>query len=226
MSEAAPAPPSPQTGPKRVRIWDWPTRAFHWLLVLLIAAMWWTGDTDVELHVTLGIVTTGLLLFRLIWGLIGSSTARFSNFLKGPRGVISYLNGSAGHALGHNPLGGWSVALMLAVLTVQVALGLFSEDDDGLAWGPLSTWLDGDTAEWVTEWHQWLFNPILALIALHVAAVLYYAVVSRRNLVGPMITGSGSASDGVEPMGGAPAWRLAVALAIAAGTAFWLWSRI
>jgi cytochrome b len=124
------------------------------------------------------------LLFRLLWGIFGSSTARFSNFLKGPRGVLSYLNGRSAHALGHNPLGGWSVAAMLAVLTAQVGLGLFSEDNDGLAWGPLSELLESDTVEWVTELHEWLFNVVLALIALHVVAIIVYAV-KRRNLVGP-----------------------------------------
>ncbi len=220
--------PEADTAPRaRVRIWDWPTRAFHWLLVALIGALWWTAENDeVELHVTLGIVTAGLLLFRLVWGVIGSSTARFSNFLKGPRGVVSYLNGRAAHAIGHNPLGGWSVAAMLALLSAQVGLGLFAEDEDGLAWGPLSPLLDGDTVEWVTELHEWLFNLILALIALHVAAIVFYAIAQRRNLIGPMITGNGDAPNGVEPMRGAPAWRLLVAAVIAGAAALWLWSRL
>jgi cytochrome b len=225
VSEAAPAPPTPPPL-QRIRIWDWPTRAFHWLLVLLIAGLWWTAEYDrLELHVTLGVVTAGLLLFRLLWGIFGSSTARFSNFLKGPRGVLSYLNGRSAHALGHNPLGGWSVAAMLAVLTAQVGLGLFSEDNDGLAWGPLSELLESDTVEWVTELHEWLFNVVLALIALHVVAIIVYAV-KRRNLVSPMLTGRGTAPQGTAPMQPAPAWRLLLALLLSAGTSFWLWGRL
>ncbi len=225
MNGAAAEPPS-QPPMQRVRVWDWPTRAFHWLLVLLLPALWWTAENDrIELHVTLGVATAGLLLFRLLWGILGSSTARFSNFLKGPRGVLSYLNGRSAHALGHNPLGGWSVAAMLAVLTAQVSLGLFAEDDDALAAGPLSIWIEPDTAEWVTELHEWLFNPILALIALHVAAILVYAV-KRRNLVGPMLTGSGAAPQGTAPMQPAPAWRLLLALLLSAGVTWWLWSRL
>jgi len=225
VSEAASAPPS-QPPVEKVRVWDWPTRAFHWLLVLLIAALWWTAEYDwVELHVTLGVVTAGLLLFRLLWGLFGSSTARFSNFLKGPRGVLSYLNGNAAHALGHNPIGGWSVAAMLAVLTVQTTLGLFAEDNDALAAGPLSLWVEPDTAEWLTEWHEWLFYPILGLIALHVTAIIVYAV-KRRNLVGPMLTGRGTAPQGTAAMQPAPTWRLLLALLISAGAALWLWSRL
>jgi cytochrome b len=220
VSEAAPAA-------ERVRIWDWPTRAFHWLLVLLIPALWWTAQNDrMALHATLGVTMAGLILFRLIWGLIGSSTARFANFLKGPRGIVSYLNGRAAHALGHNPIGGWSVAAMLALLSAQVGLGLFASDEDGEVIGPLSLWLKEDSVEWVTETHEWLFYVLLALTALHVAAILFYALGKRRNLVGPMLTGSGSAPAGAAPMRSAPAWRIALALLISIGAALWLWSRL
>jgi cytochrome b len=210
-----------------VRIWDWPTRIFHWLLVLLIPAMWWTAENDrTELHVTLGLVMLALLLFRLIWGFIGSSTARFANFLKGPRGIMSYLNGHAAQAVGHNPLGGWSVFGMLALLCLQIGLGLFAGDEDGLVMGPLSLWLDGDTVEWVTDAHEFVFNLLLALIALHVATILYYAVVQRKNLVGPMLTGSGRAPDGTAPMRPAPAWRVLVGLIVAGAVALWLWTQL
>lgn len=211
----------------RVRIWDFPTRAFHWLLVLLVPAMWWTARNDAEeLHVTLGLTIFALVLFRLIWGLFGSSTARFANFLGGPRRVIRYLDGRAARPIRHNPLGGWSVIAMLIVLTAQVSLGLFASDDDGEVFGPLSLWLDEDLVERITELHETMFNVLLVLISLHIAAILYYAAVQRRNLVRPMLTGSGDAPEGVEPMRGAPAWRLLVALAISAGAAFWLWLQL
>lgn len=220
-------PAAPATPPARVRIWDAPTRIFHWLLVLLIPAMWWTAENDeVELHITLGLLTFALVLFRLLWGFLGSSTARFGNFLKGPRGVMSYLNGSAANSLGHNPLGGWSVAGMLAVLTAQVTLGLFAEDDDGVAWGPLSPLLDGDTVEWLTEWHHWLFNLLLALIVLHLVAILYHGLVQRKNLVGPMLTGRGIAPEDAKPLAPAPVFRLVFALLLSAAAALWLWSRL
>lgn len=232
MSDAAPPPPPPSPPPPAtpprspVRIWDWPTRAFHWLLVALIPALWWTAKNDrTDLHVKLGLVMLGLLLFRLVWGAIGSSTARFANFLKGPRGIASYLNGRAVPVLGHNPLGGWSVFAMIALLCLQVGLGLFAEDEDGVM-GPLSLWLDGDTVEWVTELHETMFNLLLALIVLHIAAILFYALVKRQNLVGPMLTGRGEAPEGTAPMTPAPAWRLVLALLIAAAVAVWLWSRL
>ena len=211
---------------ERVSIWDGPTRIFHWLLVLLIPLMWWTATTDqIGLHVTLGLLMVALLVFRLVWGVIGSSTARFSNFLKGPRGVMSYLNGNAAGAVGHNPMGGWSVAVMLIVLLVQVGLGLFAEDNDGLAAGPLSGWLSIDTVEWVTELHEFMFNVLLVVIALHVAAIIFYAF-RRRNLVGPMITGRGVAPAGADPMRKASAIRFAIALVLSAGVALWLWSKL
>lgn len=216
------APPRP-----RVRVWDWPTRAFHWLLVLLIPALWWTAENDrMALHIILGLVAVALVLFRLVWGLIGSSTARFANFLKGPRRVVSYLNGSAAQAIGHNPLGGWSVAAMLLLLGAQVGLGLFASDEDGLYAGPLADFVSLDTSETLTERHEQMFNILLAAIALHIAAILYYALVPRRNLIGPMLTGRGEAVDGIEEMRGAPAWRLLVALGVSIGAALWLWSRL
>jgi cytochrome b len=221
MSHAGIAP----TG--RVRIWDWPTRAFHWAIVLLIPAMWWTAENDrIALHMQLGLVMLALVLFRIIWGLIGSSTARFGNFLKSPRGVVSYLNGRAAQAIGHNPLGGLSVAAMLLVLAMQVGLGLFASNEDGDLFGPLALMVSGDTSETLTDRHETMFNILLALIALHIAAILFYALVRRRNLIGAMLTGRGNAPEGVKEMRGAPIWRLAIAVAISMGTAAWLWTRL
>ncbi len=209
----------------RVRIWDGPTRIFHWAIVLLIPAMWWTAENEqTALHVTLGLVMVALIAFRLIWGLIGSSTARFASFLKGPRRVRSHLRGDGVRAIGHSPLGGWSVAAMLLVLVIQVGLGLFAEDDDGLVAGPLSSLVSVETAETLTEQHEFMFNVLLALIALHIAAVLYYALVKRRNLVGPMISGSGVMPAGTESIRKVSVLRIAFALAVSVGIALYLWS--
>lgn len=207
----------------RVRIWDWPTRLFHWLLVVLIPLQWWTARQDMmEQHMLLGTVVLGLILFRLLWGLFGSSTARFGNFVKGPRAMVSYLSGRAAHVLGHNPLGGWSVMAMLGLLSLQVGLGLIASDEDGLNSGPLSHLVDAERAEAAAEWHEWTFNLLLALIALHVAAILFYALFRRRNLIGAMLTGAGSAEEGVASMQPAPVWRLLLAAAVAAAAAWWI----
>lgn len=227
MSDLGAAEPAPPQRRPSVRIWDWPTRAFHWLLVLFIPAMWWTAENDLaDVHVLLGIGVFALVLFRLLWGLMGSSTARFASFIRGPRGVISYLSGRAAKVIGHNPLGGLSVAAMLAVLAAQVGLGLFASDDDGEVFGPLSLWIDEDSVERVTELHDDLFNVLLVLIGLHIAAIVYYALVQRKNLVGPMLTGRGDAPDGLEEMRGAPAWRLLLALAVSLAAAAWLYTQL
>lgn len=209
----------------RVRIWDAPTRLFHWAIVVLVALQWWTAEEEeLELHITLGLVTLGLILFRLIWGLIGSSTARFATFVKGPRAVIAYLRGRAGYVLGHNPLGALSVIGLLGVLVAQIGLGLFASDEDGLYGGPFAHLIDPDLSEEAAELHEDLFDVLLVLIGLHVAAILYYALVKRDNLVGPMITGRRDVPEGVEGMSAASAWRLVVAALLAAALAWWVGS--
>jgi cytochrome b len=209
----------------RVRIWDWPTRLFHWLLVVLIPLQWWTAEQDMmEQHMLFGTIVLGLLLFRLMWGIFGSSTARFSHFVKGPRAVVSYLSGRAAHVLGHNPLGGWSVVAMLGLLSLQVCLGLVASDEDGLNSGPLSHLVDAERAESAAEWHHELFDVLLVLIGLHVAAILFYALFRRRNLIGPMLVGSGEALGEAVSMQAVPLWRFLIAALVAAGGALWIYN--
>ena len=207
----------------RVKVWDAPTRLFHWSLVALIPLSWWTAEEErLDLHVPLGLTMLGLLMFRLLWGLFGSSTARFAGFVRGPRAAFDYLRGRAAPAIGHNPLGALSVVAMLAALAVQVGLGLFASDEDGLASGPLAHLVDDETSEEMTELHEANFDILLVLIGLHLAAILFYAVVKRCDLVTPMITGSDEAPEGAAPMRRAPAWRFALAAAAAAAAALWV----
>jgi cytochrome b len=178
-------------GAVRIALWDLPTRIVHWSLVILIPFSWWSAENhDLERHRWSGYAILGLLVFRLIWGVVGSSTARFANFVRGPRAVIAHVRGTGERQLGHNPLGGWSVMAMLALLTIQVGLGLFASDDDGLETGPLNHLVTYATAETITELHELLFNLLAALIALHVATVLFYLFVRRDNLIAPMLRGS------------------------------------
>lgn len=207
----------------RTRIWDAPTRLFHWAIVILVALLWWTAEEEMlDLHITLGLVTLGLILFRLIWGLVGSSTARFASFIKGPRAILAYLRGRGGYVLGHNPLGALSVVALLGVLAGEVGLGLFASDEDGLYGGPFSHLIDPDLSENMTELHEDLFDVLLVLIALHVAAILYYALVERDNLVAPMISGRREVPDGVEGMRAAPASRFVIAALSAGALAWWV----
>jgi cytochrome b len=214
--------PTSGAGKARVRIWDGPTRLSHGLIVILVAALWWTGETDqLDLHRDAGSILLGVVLFRLIWGFVGASTARFSDFMRGPRAIASYVDdlirGRTDRAvIGHNPLGGWSVAAMLALLAAELALGLFTVDVDGAQPGPLAKFISFDQGRAVAQWHQWVFNGLLALIALHLAAVVFYAVIKRDNLVGPMLTGARRHGADVAPMTPAPLWRLAVAVVTAA----------
>ncbi len=207
----------------RVAIWDLPTRIFHWLVVILIPAQWWTAEEEMmEIHILLGQTMLGLILFRLLWGLLGSSTARFSGFVRGPRTILAYLGGRVKAGIGHNPIGALSVLAMLGALALQVTMGLFASDEDGLYSGPLSHFVSYDTAEEIGEIHHEFFNVILGLIGLHLAAILFYLVVKRDNLIAPMITGGRDAAAGTEPMVAAPAWRFMLAAGSAAALTLWI----
>jgi cytochrome b len=206
----------------RTAIWDWPVRLCHWLFVLLIPLAWWTAEEHMfDWHLRIGILMLALLVFRIIWGFVGSSTARFANFLRGPSAALSYMRGQWPEKLGHNPIGGWSAGALLVLMVVQVGLGLFATDEDGLASGPLNAWVSFDTGEQIKDLHEANFNILLAFIALHVAAIIFYAVVKRTNLVLPMITGW-MAKAGGESMRAAPRGHAALAAAAALAFAYWI----
>jgi cytochrome b len=173
------------------RIWDFPIRIFHWSLVVLLGLSWWSAETfRMDWHRYFGFAIGGLIVFRLLWGFIGTQTARFSQFLKGPRAVWRYLRGRTGSAPpGHNPLGGWSVMALLLALTVQVISGLFSVDIDGIESGPLSSMLTFDQGRIAATVHGLSFTVLKMLVILHVAAILFYLLVKKRNLIRAMIVG-------------------------------------
>lgn len=187
---SAPTPP-PSV---KVRVWDLPIRAFHWLLVLGIIAMWYTAEVsdsinNLDWHMDIGFAMIGLLVFRILWGFFGSDTARFSHFVKHPRHIRNYLKApSKGVFLGHNPLGALSVIAMLLSLLVQVGTGLFSHDELYTS-APLSQYVPDKTSALLTEIHHINFNILLALIGLHLAAVVFYHFKKRDPLVRAMITG-------------------------------------
>lgn len=213
----------------RVKLWDVPIRIIHWSLVLLLPALWWTWKNgDIGTHKLLGYVLLGLLVFRIFWGFAGSETARFSGFVKGPRAVAAYLRGLVSKegepVVGHNPVGGWSVIALLLLLSAQVIVGLFTQDVDGIESGPLTYLVSYDRADAARWWHDKLFDVLLALVAVHVAAILFYLVVKRDNLVGPMVTGSRKwpASSSLPSPGQAPWWRILVGAALGGGLAWWV----
>ncbi len=209
----------------RARIWDIPTRVVHWAFVAVIPVMWWTAENhEMAWHRRAGYLMLALLLFRLLLGFFGSSTARFSNFLRSPGDVIRYARGDGAvhRRLGHNPLGGWSVAVMLFLLTAQIGLGLFATDVDGLESGPMATHLSFDMARDLADIHGLLFNLLLATIALHVGAVVFYLVGKRRNLIGPMLHGRAHPEAEGEPMTPAALWRSVLAGALAVLATYWI----
>ena len=204
------------------KLWDFPVRLVHWGLAVLLPSLWWTWRSgDLALHQKLGLVALGLLLFRILWGIFGSSTARFTHFVKGPREIAAYLRGRSASSVGHNPLGALSVIGLLGLMIVEVGFGLIAQDVDGEESGPLAQYVSYETADWARGWHALLFNMIVALVAAHVLAILFYLIVKRDNLVGPMVTGRKAYKSGVSEPWMAPAWRMVAAAVVAAGAAWW-----
>ena len=177
-----------------IRVWDLPTRLFHWILVALIIAQWWTAEqsSTMDYHVWGGYAVLTLVLFRLIWGFVGSETVLFSNFVRGPGAALLYakalMRGETPHYLGHNPMGGWSILALLILLLIQAGTGLFANDDIMIE-GPLYAWVSKDTSDWLTTLHRFNFNLLLAMIAVHLSAVFFYLLVKRENLIHPMLSG-------------------------------------
>lgn len=210
------------------RLWDLPVRVVHWSFVILLPALWWAAEikSDIELHKTLGYIMLGLLVFRILWGFVGSSTARFGRFVRGPRGVVSYLRGlrseNAEPIVGHNPIGGWSVIALLLLLTVQLLAGLFAQDVDGIESGPLSYLVSYETADAARAVHQQVFNILLGLIVLHLGAIIFYRLVHRNDLVLPMVTGRKHFATAVPEPTFASGWRVLVCAAVAIALAWWV----
>lgn len=211
------------------KVWDAPVRLVHWLLVFLVAFSWWTAEEgEMQWHYWSGLTIVGLLVFRIYWGFAGPETARFSRFVKGPGAVIGYagklFKPDYRAAFGHNPLGALSVLAILLALVTQVGLGLFASDTDGLESGPLSPYVSYELSQDAGDLHEDAFNILLILIGLHIAAIIFYVVVKRINLIGPMITGSRKAANVEGPASGiapVPIWRFLLGVAIA-GATVWL----
>ena len=205
-------------------VWDLPIRLSHWLLTGLIAFSWWSVKFHhTDWHIWSGIAILTLLVFRLLWGFFGSSTARFTNFVRGPRAVWAYLRDAASWRIaGHTPLGALSVVAMLGAAAVQVGLGLIATDEDGLNEGPLAHLVSLDTSETARDIHEYWFYVVLALIVMHIGAILYYRFMLGTKLTRPMITGRDDLDPGVEPMRPARWWVVVLCLAVAFAVARWV----
>jgi cytochrome b len=175
---------------QRIKVWDLPIRLFHWLLAILITAAIVTGKLGggaIEWHGRIGLALIGLIAFRIIWGFVGSTHARFVSFFPTPSALRAYLHGQW-HGVGHNPLGAFSVFGLLGLIGLQLSTGLLSNDDIAFN-GPLASLVSkawSDRLSWI---HHLAVNPLIALIALHLAAILFYTHVKKDNLIKPMLTG-------------------------------------
>lgn len=213
-------------------VWDWPLRAFHWLLALTLAFSWLTAELGVEYtqwHMRSGYCVIGLLTFRLLWGVLGNRYARFSAWWPRPAAVAAYLPTlrlrDTRRSLGHNPMGALSVWLLLALTLVQALTGLFV-DDDILYVGLYQPAVSAALSERLTNLHHANFDWLLAAVALHLAAIAFYLLFKRQNLIGTMITGrlpqpaqdvSEPASAGATPVSW---WRVVLAVGLA-GAIVW-----
>lgn len=213
---------------ERVKIWDAPVRITHWLLVILIAFSWWSGKEGgnaMTWHLWSGYTILTLVIFRIVWGFVGSSTARFASFVRGPGAVYSYLKtvgrrGATGHP-GHNALGGWSVVLLILALALQTSTGLFANDDI-MTEGPLVRYVSKDLSDWLTSIHYYNFWVLLGLAGVHIAAVFFYLFYKSENLVAAMITGTKAVARPVPELRTAGSGRAIAALLIAAGAVYLL----
>ena len=207
-----------------MKVWDLPTRLFHWLIVLVFCASWYTAEQGMMAwHYRSGILGFALIVFRIIWGLVGGSTARFGSFVRSPAAVVRFIRGKGKkpRRVGHNPLGGYSVILLLSVLFAQVATGLFAVDVDGLESGPLSFLVSFDQGRWLAEIHEISFTVLQVLAGVHIVAIVFYRL-RGNHLTRAMITGKAAKSDGFEGEL-VPASTVTVLVAIAVSSVFAWW---
>jgi len=211
-----------------VRVWALPTRLFHWALVALVIASFVTikvGGNWVQWHFYSGYAILTLILFRLVWGVVGGRYARFGSFLFGPSAVLATLRNAPGapRTLGHNPLGALSVFALLIVTGLQAVGGLFANDDIASE-GPLVKFISKALSDRLTSLHHLNEKVILALVLLHVAAIVYYLVRKRENLVRPMLTGDKPEGDpALASRDDAGLWlRAALVLAGSAGVVWYV----
>ncbi len=196
----------------RVLVWDAPVRVFHWLTVLSFAGAWITAESERWrlLHATLGYTMGGLLLFRIVWGFVGSRHARFADFVRGPRAVLRYLGsllrGQPEHHVGHNPAGALAIVGLLLLIALASVTGWAAYNEVG--------------GDWTESLHEGAANAMMGLVVVHVAAVALSSWLHRENLVGAMISGRkpGTPRDAITH-----AWRSVAALMLAAVLAFWWW---
>lgn len=218
--------PAEPTTLRRALVWDLPTRLFHWLLAGAVIGAYWTGEFggfDKTWHMRFGYAVLALVVFRILWGLFGSRTARFASFLRGPSAVWAYLRtfGSrrAHPTDTHNPMGALSVIALLLAVLAQAGSGLFA-DDDILTQGPLNGLISSGVDSLANRTHGLAVWFIIALVVLHLAAIAYYRIYKRENLVTAMVTGRRDLPPGLGMERPASLWLAGLFVAISAGAVY------
>lgn len=210
MSVPRAAPPGIETAKPRVLVWDVPLRLFHWLMVACFAGAWLTAETEAwrQTHVTLGFTMAGLVVFRLIWGIVGTRYARFSSFVRGPQAVFRYvitiLRGCPEHHIGHNPLAALAVVALLGMSAIVIASG----------WAVYKE-IPG---KWLEEAHELAAGVMLAIVCIHIAGVLFSSWLHRENLIGAMLKGS---KPGRPEQAIRRPWHSVAVLMVVAVVGFW-----
>ena len=214
--------------PARIRVWDLPTRIFHWVVAVLVVFSFVTGKIGggwLGWHMKSGYAILALVLFRVAWGIVGSETSRFASFVRGPVAFLRHARdlvaGRPRRALGHNPMGGWMVLLMLAVILAQASSGLFA-DDEIATQGPLADKVSQAIVAKMTAIHSYNGWIVAGVVLLHVIAIATYWMAWRENLVAPMWSGWRAVDGSATQPALRSAWIASVILAACAGFVYWL----
>jgi cytochrome b len=208
---------------RTVRVWDWPVRLTHWALLLCVVGCFGTAEygwLDMQWHFYFGYAVLVLVIFRVLWGFFGSEYARFASFLPSPKLLVDYLRGRALPTLGHNPLGALSVLAMLGLLLLQGISGLFNSDQV-LWFGPLSEAVSRRIADWMHDAHQWGETALLIFIGVHIAAIAFYQLFKRQQLIIAMFTGRKHCTDPSQRDARMAPWWLALLLLSLSAAALW-----
>ena len=209
----------------KIKVWDLPTRLFHWTLVASMIFMFISakqGGTWLQWHLRCGLFLLALILFRIVWGFVGSDTARFTQFVKSPKHIIRYIKGeiSENEQPGHNPLGALMVVALILGILFQLITGLFSPDENSYIYGGYLSSKAGSNASQIRSVHLMWANVLMILAGIHFAVVLFYRVIKRHNLITPMITGNKYLNDPVPQLKFASIFKALIILIITAAVAY------
>ena len=213
---------------QRIRVWDIPTRIFHWTLVVCIGLMYYTATSGhMQWHLYIGLFLLFLMIFRIIWGFLGSETARFRNFIKGPKAIKNYITGhfSENEQPGHNPLGALMVIALITLVILQIVTGLFSADENsyGVFDGYLKHLISDGAATTIVRIHKNLFWIIIGFACVHVISIFLYAIIKRIDLVLPMITGYKKIEGDTPNLKFASKELLLIVLVVSVSLTYFIW---